>query len=366
MKIITIVGNRPQFVKSAAVCRAIQYWNEQKSEKIVHKIVHTGQHYDENMSGIFFLEMELPQPDYYLSIGGCFQGAMTGRMIEKIEEILTKENPHWILVFGDTNSTLAAALAAVKLHIPIGHVEAGLRSFNKKMPEEINRILTDQCADFLFTPTKNATTQLIKEGIVEGKIQQTGDVMHDVFLHYQKKALKQSRIIEYLNIQPKNFVLASVHRAENTDNPQILKEIIFALIAIGKIKPVIFPVHPRTKKVLQEQNLLDLAKKELFLLEPTGYFDMLRLESHAEVILTDSGGVQKEAYFSQTPCITLRNETEWTELIDHGFNKLTPLKQESIVKTYQRTLEETPNWNNTLYGNGDSARQIIALLASPK
>jgi UDP-GlcNAc3NAcA epimerase len=365
MKIITIVGNRPQFVKAAAVCRAIEYWNEQKSDKITHKIIHTGQHFDENMSDIFFLEMELPQPKYYLRIGGCSQGAMTGRMIEKTEEILIKEKPDWVLVFGDTNSTLAGALAAVKLHISIGHVEAGLRSFNKKMPEEINRIVTDHCAELLFTPTKNATIQLLKEGILEKKIQHTGDVMHDVFLHYQEKAIKQSLIIEQLNLQPKNYVLASVHRAENTDNSHTLKEIILGLCTIAKFRSVVFPIHPRTKKVLQEQNLLDRVKKELLLLEPIGYFDMLRLESNAEVILTDSGGVQKEAYFSRTPCITLRNETEWTELIDHGFNKLVPLREEAIFESYQKTIAESPNWNKTLYGAGDSARQIIALLANP-
>lgn len=368
MKIATVIGARPQFVKAAALSRAIAKSNATQavgSATIIDEvIIHTGQHYDANMSDIFFQEMEIPNPNYHLGIGGCTQGAMTGRMIEEIEKILMKEKPDWVLVYGDTNSTLAGALAAVKLHIPVAHVEAGLRSFNRRMPEEINRILTDQCSDLLFTPANMATQQLESEGMDRKKIRQIGDVMYDTALHFVSKAKSESRILDKLQLQPKQYVLATIHRAENTDDPSALKAIFDGLAAVAKYTTVVMPLHPRTKQALESHSLYTQAEKALKLIAPVGYLDMISLESNAQAIFTDSGGVQKEAYFFHVPCLTLRTETEWSELVEHGFNRLVPLNAESIVEQYLYSLTHTPDWSLSLYGKGTATQEIVDTLKS--
>lgn len=353
MKIATIVGARPQFIKAAALSRSVQ-----QSSEVKEILIHTGQHYDHNMSAVFFKEMEIPEPQYNLNIGGISHGAMTGRMIESIEKVLQDERPDWVVVYGDTNSTLAGALAAVKLHIPVAHVEAGLRSYNRKMPEEINRILTDQCSERLFTPSEHSTHILKKEGIPEEKISQVGDIMYDVALFYQEKALRSSAIIQKLQLKPQGYALATIHRAENCENPHRLKEIFAGLEAIAKYVEVVIPLHPRTKKMLVEQNFCQ-EKSRLQILEPVGYFDMISLESQAQVILTDSGGVQKEAYFFKVPCLTLRDETEWVELITHGFNKLTKPAREVIEEEYRQIIKRELVWNTSLYGDGTTSIKIL-------
>lgn len=361
MKIVTIVGARPQFVKAAAVGRAIRDLKSH-TPNVREVLIHTGQHYDANMSDVFFHEMGIPKPDYHLGIGGLAQGAMTGRMIETIEAALETEKPNMVLIYGDTNSTLAGALAAVKMHIPVAHVEAGLRSFNRKMPEEINRIVADQCSDILFTPSATSTQQLIKEGIPRSRIHEVGDVMYDAALYYQDQARRESQILSKLNLKSKQYVLSTIHRAENTDCPERLKEIFLGLIDLAKIKPVVLPLHPRTRQTLEKQGLLEQAKSNLTLIDPVGYLDMVNLESNAEVILTDSGGVQKEAYFFKVPCLTLRTETEWVELVEEGFNRLVPLKRQEIVKQYKIALNSAVDWTKTLYGNGQATQLIVQKL----
>lgn len=366
MKILTIVGARPQFVKAAAIHRAISLFNEKNEGKKIHEVlVHTGQHYDSNMSDLFFQEMGITQPHYHLGIGGISHGAMTGRMLEKLEEIYIKEKPDWVLVYGDTNSTIAGALAAVKLHIPVAHVEAGLRSFNRRMPEEINRILTDHSSDLLFTPTERATRQLFTEGIKSEKVMQVGDVMYDVSLFYHKQILKAKKSKDISSLSGRrDYVLTTIHRAENTDHPLRLKEIFLGLSDIAKDFEVIVPLHPRTKKFLEKEGLFSTIAQKLHLIEPVGYLDMIRLQMDAKAILTDSGGVQKEAYFFQVPCITLRDETEWVELVDHGFNTLVPADRAQIQKSLHQSLESRPNWGISLYGKGDASEKIVEALTS--
>lgn len=357
MKLVTIVGARPQFVKAAALSRALR-----KFPSITEVIIHTGQHYDHQMSDIFFTEMEIPTPNYSLGIGGCTQGAMTGRMLEKIEEILLIEKPDWVLVFGDTNSTLAGALAAVKLHIPIAHVEAGLRSYNRKMPEEINRSLTDQCAELLFTPSDESVNNLLKEGILSAKIYVAGDIMLDAVNYYIKKAEESSTIIKDLKLG--KYALATVHRAENTDSAVELRGIMEGLAKVSETLPVVFPLHPRTEQAIKT-HLPDFKFPDTMrFIPPVGYFDMLSLQQGASVILTDSGGIQKEAYWLDKPCITLRNETEWNELVEHGFNILTgscPKKIESAFIASQNT--PFPARKN-IYGNGHAAHFILSKILS--
>lgn len=357
-KIVSIIGARPQFIKAAALSRSIRHIND-KENVINDIIIHTGQHYDYNMSEVFFKEMDMPTPSYHLGIGGCSQGAMTGRMIEAIEEILVKEKPDWTVIYGDTNSTLAGALAAVKLHLPIAHIEAGLRSFNRLMPEEINRILADQCSDILFTPVESATQQLLREGISRDKIVQVGDVLYDAALHYQKIAQEQSRILEKNVLTSKEYVLATIHRAENTDHPQRLREIFLGLQEIANETTVVLPLHPRTKMVLDRLNLLTSFSSNLKMIDPVGYIDMIQLETNAKVIITDSGGVQKEAYFFQVPCLTMREETEWSELVGHGFNQLVPANCQEIVKRFQICTEVKFDLNRSLYGKGAATFQIL-------
>lgn len=344
MNIVTIIGARPQFVKAASVSRAM------KLAKINEIIIHTGQHFDSAMSDVFFNELKIPMPNYNLGIGGGTHGSNTGKMIESIEGILTSiTRVDLVLVYGDTDSTLAGALAAVKLHIPIAHVEAGLRSFNKKMPEEINRILTDHCSLMLFTPTEIATNNLQREGFSNDKIFQVGDVMYDSSLYFIKKAKKPNLIIS------DNFILATVHRAENTDNVEKLKWIIDLLSDISNTIQVILPLHPRTKKML-EINCLNTDK--ITIIDPLGYLEMIWLIDNCRHVITDSGGLQKEAFFFNKNCITLREETEWQELIDTGNNVLLPPFTKDSRKIVEERLMSKFIDNYKLYGNGDASNKI--------
>lgn len=351
MKVLTVIGARPQFVKAAAVSRLLR---ERSSEIIVH----TGQHYDENMSDVFFRELEIPEPDYNLGVGSGLHGAQTGEMLARIEEVLLAEKPDWVLVYGDTNSTLAGALAGAKLHIPIAHVEAGLRSFNREMPEEINRVLTDHVSDLLFCPSETAQENLACEGVKVG-VHVVGDVMADTLHEAAQRANQHSSILERLDLVRGNYLLATVHRAENTDNAGRLRSILQAIAAIQD--PVIFPVHPRTRQRLTSLGLLPLLEgSQVNMIEPLGYLDMVRLEQSARLILTDSGGIQKEAYWLKVPCITLREETEWVETVDAGWNCLAgsdPGKITDLVCNFRPPMSYP-----VLYGDGQASQRIIACL----
>lgn len=360
MKIITVIGARPQFIKAAAVSRAIAEHNAVNNDPrlaIQEIIVHTGQHFDANMSDIFFNEMQIPHPHYQLDINSVGHGAMTGRMLEKIEGILLEEQPDWVLVYGDTNSTLAGALAAKKLHIKVAHVEAGLRSFNMRMPEEINRILTDRISDILFCPTDTAMANLDREGFghLTSRIVKSGDVMQDAALYYRETAAERSTIVSRLGLEGKDFVLCTIHRAENTDDPQRLASIVAALNEIAEDMPVVLPLHPRTTQRIVEQRLM-LGFEPI---EPVGYFDMISLLSACRIVMTDSGGVQKEAYFFGHPCVTLRDETEWTELVQHGFNILAGSDRDRILSGFQRMLVQRPDFAIDLYGSGQASPAIV-------
>lgn len=349
MKILTVLGARPQFIKAAAFSRAIK-----KYEGIDEIIVHTGQHYDQNMSDIFFTEMGIPFPKYRLQTGGKTHGAMTGQQLEKIEEILFIEKPDLVLVYGDTNSTLAGALAATKIHIPIAHVEAGLRSFNKKMPEEINRILTDQVSDYLFVPSVGAKQNLLNEGVNEEKIFVVGDIMYDVSLYYKEKMVKPNWF-DALNLN--NFILCTIHRAENTDDKTKLTN-IFKGLGLSN-KNIILPLHPRTVNKIKEHKIN--LPENIKIVEPVGYLEMVWLEVHSDLIVTDSGGVQKEAYFHGKYCVTLREETEWVELVDQGLNQLVGYNADLIlenIKSYNKDAIESKG----IYGQGTTAEEIISIL----
>jgi len=350
MEIVTIVGARPQFVKAAVVSREIS-----KHTDIHETIVHTGQHFDPNMSNLFFEEMHIPHPGYNLNINNLGHGAMTGKMLEKIEKILLAGKPDWVLVYGDTNSTLAGALAAKKLHIKVAHVEAGLRSFNMEMPEEINRILTDRISDVLFCPTETAIKNLQQEGFdhFPTRIVPSGDVMLDAALFYQ--AYSRPPKIEF----PPHFILASLHRAENTDNPQHLLNIIRALETISQGEQVILPLHPRTRGKLEALNY-DITNSNISFIEPVGYLEMLYLLSHCSLVMTDSGGLQKEAFFFHKFCITLRNETEWTELVENGYNALAGNSYDKIIEIYRK--QPNPDFSRSLYGDGHAAKIIVDTL----
>ncbi|MDF1645495.1 MAG: UDP-N-acetylglucosamine 2-epimerase (non-hydrolyzing) [Legionellaceae bacterium] len=353
MKICTIIGARPQFVKAAVVSRAIL-----ARDGLSEIIIHTGQHYDANMSTQFFDELDIPKPAYHLSVGSGTHGLQTGQMLERIEAVLIQEKPDWVLVYGDTNSTLAGALAAVKLHIPVAHVEAGLRSFNRAMPEEINRIMTDHVSEVLFVPTETAQHQLLKEGIDEARVLNVGDVMYDATLYYNERSTSQQTIMDTLNLTAKQYGLVTLHRAENTDSAVRMKHIVDALIELSETHTLVLPLHPRTKSCLEQLNLLDDLAASVRLIDPVGFLDMLVLEQHAACMITDSGGVQKEAYFNRVPCVTLRDETEWVELISTGWNRLcSPKRPFSLLKAisnYQR-----PSEYGSLYGDGNASEKIV-------
>lgn len=354
MKILTIIGARPQFIKAATISRVIK-----KTPNVEEVIVHTGQHFDKNMSDVFFDEMDIPKPDYKLNISSLGHGAMTGRMLEEIEAVLLKEKPDWVLVYGDTNSTLAGALAASKLHIKVAHVEAGLRSFNFKMPEEQNRILTDRVSSILFTPTNTAVDNLQREGYEEigTPIVTVGDVMYDAALFYKERASKPSWFSELeLNDE---FILATIHRAENTDSPERLVAIVDALNEIAKTTPVVMPLHPRTKNKLKELNL----SLNVTIVEPVGYLDMVYLLENCSFVASDSGGVQKEAYFFNKPCLVLRDETEWVELVEHGTNTICGADKSIILSAAQK-LSSDLDFSVQFYGDGSAAEKVVDSLVS--
>jgi UDP-GlcNAc3NAcA epimerase len=353
-RILTIVGARPQFVKAGVVSQALA------AAGVEERLVHTGQHYDADMSAIFFEELGIPAPTHHLGIGSGSHGAQTGRMLEAIEQVILDEKPDRVLVYGDTNSTLAGAVAASKLHVPIDHIEAGLRSFNRRMPEEINRVVTDHLSALLFAPTDTAVTNLANEGIAGPHVVQCGDVMHDATLAAREVAATRSDVLDRLSLEPGRFILATVHRAESTDDPVILRRIVEGLVqaAIAASLEVVLPLHPRTRGALERAGLLDFAEGSLRLTPPVGYLDMTRLESAAALVATDSGGVQKEAFFHRVPCVTLRSETEWVELVELGWNKLADPGQTDIAAIITDRLgvhgaESTP------YGDG-RASEIIA------
>lgn len=372
IKIAVIIGARPQFVKAVSVSRAIAEFNKKHNQahfKIKEIIIHTGQHYDYNMNDIFFKELYLKEPNYNLNIGSHGQARQTALMLEGIEGVLKKENPDLVLVYGDTNSTLAGALAAKKLHILVAHIEAGLRSYNRLMPEEINRIVVDRISDILFCPSKIALENLAKEGIRNSSLRRfprvflVGDVMYDTTLFYLDIAKKRSNILNKLSLIPRGYYLATVHRAENTDNPTRLKSILENLNRIARNRaPVIFPVHPRTKKAIDSLNIKPRTEY-LKMIKPVSYLDMLILEKNAKAILTDSGGVQKEAYFLDIPCVTLRGETEWVETIHSGFNVLTGTDRDRIEKALNRVIKLNLKLPQ-IYGNGEASIKIVQIIHS--
>jgi UDP-GlcNAc3NAcA epimerase len=362
MKIVTVVGARPQFVKAATVSAAIV--RERKRGVALEEIlVHTGQHYDQNMSQVFFDQLEVPRPKYNLAVGSGSHGAMTGKMLGAVEQILLDEKPDWLLVYGDTNSTLAGALAAAKLHVPVCHVEAGLRSFDKRMPEEVNRILTDHVSELLLCPTHAAVKNLENEGIRRG-VQHVGDVMYDAALIFAQVAAESSDVMARHRLTAKSFLLATVHRAENTDDPQRFEDILRALMRVASVDcPLLLPLHPRTRATIEARGLEPLLAQNpaLLVIEPVPFLDMIVLEQQAKLILTDSGGVQKEAYFHRVPCVTLRDETEWVETVAAGWNQLAGADQERIVQAVSaagpgRAIDE--------YGQGNAADRVVELLSA--
>lgn len=354
MKIVTIVGARPQFVKAATISRAIKDIHSGSLEEVC---IHTGQHYDANMSSVFFEDLNIPAPKYNLGISTNRHGSMTGRMLEAIEDVLLQENPNWLLIYGDTNSTLAGALAAAKLNIPIAHVEAGLRSFNNNMPEEINRIISDRISSLLLCPTDTAVNNLKSEGIFNG-VHNVGDVMYDAALHMKIRAEKKSDILKKINISKNNYILLTCHRAENTDCKDNLYLILKEISKIAREIPVVFPMHPRTKKVIDSYGYNDLLA-EVVVIDPVGYIDMIKLESNAAMIITDSGGVQKEAYFFKVPCVTLREQTEWVETLSSGWNKLVPPSTGRICEDVLSSLGKIPGEYCNFYGNGSAAYSVL-------
>ena len=353
-KIISILGARPQFIKAAVLSRIIREKNE-----IEELIIHTGQHYDANMSDIFFSEMKIPPPKYNLAINGLQHGAMTGQMLEKIEAVLIQEAPDLVVIYGDTNSTLAGALAAKKLGIRVAHIEAGLRSFNMQMPEEVNRILTDRISDLLLCPTPEAVANLKAEGFESfgSKVVLSGDIMKDSVAFYGNLSPERSTILKQLGLMNKPFVLATIHRQENTSDVKRLGSILNGLNAISKDRLVVLPVHPRTR-VVMEANKLEFQG---LLIDPVGYFDMLEFLKHCSVVVTDSGGLQKEAFFNQKPCVVIRDETEWVELVAYGYAILVGSNTEKIKTAYLDFIQNTPVYDKPIYGNnvGETIYQEI-------
>ena len=356
MKIVTVIGARPQIIKAAALSRAIE---EHFKNEVQEVIVHTGQHYDDNMSQVFFDELGIQQPDYNLGVGSASHGVQTARMIEGIEEILMKEKPDCLVLYGDTNSTLAGAIAASKIHVPIVHIEAGLRSFNKAMPEEINRICCDHCSTLLFTPTATGYKNLINEGITNG-IYHCGDVMYDNTRHYANIADKKSQILDKEGLRGIDYVLCTIHRDNNTDQPERLNAIFKALLKISQNIKVVIPLHPRTSKLLSTnlgKPVFDQVTNNanIKILPPASFFDMINLERHAQMVVTDSGGVQKEAFFFQKPCLILRSETEWKEIVECGAAAITDADENRIVESFNNFIENPPHNYPEIFGDGNAA-----------
>ena len=351
-KLITVVGARPQFIKASALSRALR-----GHSRIEERLVHTGQHYDADMSAVFFEELDIPEPARHLGVSGGTHGEQTGRMLEQVERVLLEEKPAGVLVYGDTNSTLAGALAAAKLHVPVFHVEAGLRSFNRKMPEEVNRVLTDHVATALLCPTRTAVENLANEGIRD-EVHLVGDVMYDVTLGIAESADTRSKF-RTSNLGDRQFVLATMHRAENTDDPTRLRAVLAALGVIARRLPVVFPMHPRTRERMARAELELPGGVEA--MAPLGFVDMAWLERHAAAIVTDSGGVQKEAYFHRTPCVTIRTESEWVETIEAGWNRLAdPRDADAIVAALDLSLGTSVERRDIHdYGEGDAAARIV-------
>lgn len=361
MKIVTIVGARPQFIKLAPISFEIS-----TRKNLNEEIIHTGQHFDPLMSEIFFEQMSIPKPKFNLNIGGGTHGSNTGRMLEEIEKILLRMRPDITVIYGDTDSTLAGALASSKLHIPVIHIEAGLRSFNRKMPEELNRVVADHLSDVCFSPSDNAVQNLLNEGIKVSRIIRTDDIMIDAARIFSENSQKNSTIIKKLNLLNKDFVLATIHRAENTDSEENLTSILKALsvFALSTAK-VVLPLHPRTKKAIEDFSLGKYLRN-IICIDPVGYLDMIQLEKLASLIVTDSGGIQKEAYFYRTQCVTLRKETEWIELVEAGCNVLVePNDTDSILKEINFNFNNfKKNTKHGIYGNGYASKYIVDKLVN--
>jgi len=364
VKIVTVVGARPQFIKAAAVSRALAAFNNaaDTGQVLDERIIHTGQHYDDNMSRVFFDELKIPRPAFNLQVGSGPHGKQTGIMLERLEQVMLDEKPDWVLIYGDTNSTLAGALAAAKLHIPVAHVEAGLRSFNRRMPEEINRVVADCLSRVLFCPTSTAAANLAREGVTQG-VHQVGDVMYDSVLFNARLAERSSEVMARLGLAPKSFYLATMHRAENTDDPARLAGILAAFGRSERL--VILPLHPRTRKTLGAG--LERIGGKVRVIDPLPYLDMIMLERNARMILTDSGGVQKEAYWFTVPCVTLRDETEWVELVQAGCNRVVGADREAIISavaSWEESGCRLPEGRPAdLYGDGRSAEKIVSVLS---
>ena len=374
MKLVTVIGARPQIIKAAALSRAIK---NHFSDRIQEIIVHTGQHYDDNMSQVFFDELGIPRPDYNLHVGSASHGVQTARMTEGLESILIKEQPNFIVLYGDTNSTLAGAVAAAKIHVPIVHIEAGLRSFNKAMPEEINRIVCDHCSTLLFSPTKAGFENLKREGfpidneppytIDNPKVYHCGDIMYDNSLHFADIAEAKTDIIQRLELTGKPFILATIHRDSNTDQPERLNAIFNALIRLSNECQVVLPLHPRTAKLLKT-NLDGEKQAQLFnnpsisLIPPVSFLEMIALERHARLVMTDSGGVQKEAYFFQKPCIILRPETEWVEIVQTGNAILADADESRIMQAWQHFQSNPPTTFPEIFGDGHAAEFMLKMM----
>ena len=359
MNLLTIVGARPQFIKASSFSRAVKKHNDINTSQVNETIIHTGQHFDENMSQIFFSELAIPKPKYNLNISNLPHGAMTGRMLEALEEVFIRENPDYILVYGDTNTTLSGALAASKLSIPIIHIESGLRSYNMAMPEEINRVITDRLSEYLFCPSKEACSNLYKENITEN-VHFVGDVMFDVVLFL--KNLNYSNLFKKIIVKEKEFCICTLHRQENTDDPKKMRNILESLKTINEQIRVVIPIHPRTKKIVSDYNQTELLK-DLSVISPISYTQMLSLLDDASFLITDSGGMQKEAMYLKKPCITLREETEWTETIDLGVNTLCGSDPDLIINAFNSLQHRETNFDSNPYGDGDAAEKIVQILS---
>ena len=358
MKILTIIGARPQFIKAIALSHAVA-----AREGIEEVLLHTGQHYDDNMSAVFFRELGLPEPKYRFDLGGGRHGAMTGRQLAAIEEALVAEKPDVCLVYGDTNSTLAGALAAAKLHIPVAHVEAGLRSFNRRMPEEINRVMADHLATWLFAPTQTAVDNLAREGIGHDQVHLVGDVMYDVARLVIDAPDRRTDIVDRLGLAEANYAVSTLHRQETTDNPARLAAIVEALADLAGTMPVVLPMHPRTRKTIANHPEIASALPALTIVEPLGFFDMATLLAGARLAVTDSGGLQKEAFFHRVPCVTVRDETEWVELVELGWNRLPKtMNLEGVANAIAMALAAPPGENARPYGDGKAVNRILETL----